>query len=118
MFRLLLFRAGGAAAFGGQHGSFCQAALCRHETWPEAQYRFEASPVISCLSSADPTGAQGTSRDLAGAELLVWFAWLEEFKVSVCLVTILLPSRLVQLALADVEGVKKFPMNVLEETSQ
>lgn len=38
--------------------------------------------MISWLFSAGPTGAQGTSRDLAGAELLTWFTWLEKLKVS------------------------------------
>lgn len=38
--------------------------------------------MISWLFSAGPTGAQGTSRDLAGAELPTWFTWLEKLKVS------------------------------------
>lgn len=45
--------------------------------------------MISWLFSAGPGGAQGTSRDLAGAELLIWFAWLEKLKVSIFLVIIL-----------------------------
>lgn len=78
---MLLFRAGLAALFGGQTPSSCcfQDIPCQ-ETCSEAQSKFEASPVISWLFSASPAGASGTSRDVAGAELLVWPVWLEKVR--------------------------------------
>lgn len=53
------------------------------ETWSEAQSRFEASPVISWLFLSGPAGASEASRDVTGAELLVWPVWLEKLRGNI-----------------------------------
>lgn len=69
--------------FGGQPPSSCclQDIPCQ-ETWSEAQSKFEAPPVISWLFLPGPAGASEASRDVAGAELLVWPVGLEKLTRS------------------------------------
>lgn len=65
--------------FGGQPpSSCCLQDIPRQETWSEAQSKFEAPPVISWLFLPGPAGASEASRDVAGAELLVWPVGLEK----------------------------------------